>query len=225
MYFTFLTGDLNFKDYGGKWISDLQHNAVGGYNFAYVIDLINIHECTGETDGDKYNVSVEMVAPSEVSQETKQRAVACYCEDEAFDDMYWERQISILSEYGTTATLESYAGNNFTKLLNEAKAYCKSIDPNDVLDNQANQIGSTNRDFLRGDSLAGMERHRNLEEVTKAVTGRNEDNTAVEVNQSKLTSDCFIIQMFGPDRCKTCEYRDNHEECGGMEIRKKLKMV
>jgi len=41
------------------------------------------------------------------------------------------------------------------------------------------------------------------------------------VNQSDLTSECWIIQMFGIDECKTCEYF-NTDECGGQEIRKRI---
>ena len=225
MKFTFLTGDMDFSEYGGKWISTKQHHKVNGYDFAYVIDLTNMHEATGDEDGTKYVVTVEMIAPDEVPQNEKENAMSGYGFEETFDKLDWRMQIEVLSSYGTSAKLESFNGNNFDKLLREAKAYCKDLEPNDVLDDFCNAIGSTNRDFLRGDIMAGLQRYNDLKEVTKSVVARNEDNTAVSVDQGKLTSDCFWIQMFGPDRCKTCEYRDNHEECGGMEMRKKLKMV
>ena len=41
------------------------------------------------------------------------------------------------------------------------------------------------------------------------------------IDQSKLTSECWGIQIAGIERCKTCEYLDT-EECGGKEIRKRL---
>lgn len=37
-----------------------------------------------------------------------------------------------------------------------------------------------------------------------------------EIDQSTLTSDCWMIQFNGLDACKTCEFR-NTKECGGGE--------
>lgn len=42
------------------------------------------------------------------------------------------------------------------------------------------------------------------------------------VEQSKLTSDCFFVQVFGLSRCEVCEFRDT-DECGGKEIIEKIK--
>lgn len=41
------------------------------------------------------------------------------------------------------------------------------------------------------------------------------------INQKKLTSDCWIIQIEGIEACKKCSYF-NTEECGGKEILKTL---
>jgi len=43
-----------------------------------------------------------------------------------------------------------------------------------------------------------------------------------EINQSKLTSDCWMIQFKGLEACKNCEFK-NTDECGGGETLKKLK--
>jgi len=39
------------------------------------------------------------------------------------------------------------------------------------------------------------------------------------IKQSELTSECWGIQMAGPEKCETCEFRDT-PECGGQDIRK-----
>jgi hypothetical protein len=39
------------------------------------------------------------------------------------------------------------------------------------------------------------------------------------MNQSDLTSECWVIQMWGIDECKHCVFLDT-DECGGKEIRK-----
>ena len=41
------------------------------------------------------------------------------------------------------------------------------------------------------------------------------------VNQDSLTSECWLIQIYGVDTCNTCEYL-NTEECGGQDIRKRM---
>lgn len=41
------------------------------------------------------------------------------------------------------------------------------------------------------------------------------------IDQSKLTSECWLIQFNGLVACDTCEYL-NHKECGGKKIRKRL---
>ena len=41
------------------------------------------------------------------------------------------------------------------------------------------------------------------------------------MKSSDLTSECWLIQMFGIKSCETCEVL-NMDECGGKEIRKKL---
>lgn len=42
-----------------------------------------------------------------------------------------------------------------------------------------------------------------------------------EINQSELTSDCWMIQMQGLAACKECEFL-NTDECGSKDILKKL---
>jgi len=43
-----------------------------------------------------------------------------------------------------------------------------------------------------------------------------------QVDQSTLTSDCFVIQIEGPSACTTCEYLNKPRLCGGMKIRARL---
>lgn len=42
-----------------------------------------------------------------------------------------------------------------------------------------------------------------------------------EIDQSKLTSDCFLIQFDGLSACENCEAL-NTVDCGGQTIRKQL---
>lgn len=42
-----------------------------------------------------------------------------------------------------------------------------------------------------------------------------------EINQSTLTSECWLIQFNGLEACTNCEFL-NKRNCGGKAIRKKL---
>ena len=42
-----------------------------------------------------------------------------------------------------------------------------------------------------------------------------------EIDQTKLTSDCWLIQFSGLSACETCEAKDT-PDCGGQTIRKRL---
>lgn len=42
-----------------------------------------------------------------------------------------------------------------------------------------------------------------------------------EINQSELTSECWLIQMQGLYACESCDLL-NTEECGGQEILKRI---
>lgn len=39
------------------------------------------------------------------------------------------------------------------------------------------------------------------------------------IKQNELTGECWFVQVWGTEKCKTCEFRDS-EDCGGQEIRK-----
>ena len=41
------------------------------------------------------------------------------------------------------------------------------------------------------------------------------------MKQSDLTSECWLIQMWGTTVCETCEVL-NTPECGGQELRRKM---
>ena len=42
------------------------------------------------------------------------------------------------------------------------------------------------------------------------------------IKQSELTAECWLVQIWGSDVCKTCDVR-NTSECGGKHIRKTKK--
>ncbi len=53
------------------------------------------------------------------------------------------------------------------------------------------------------------------------INGRLVIQESKEVDQSKLTSDCWLIQLEGLKACDRCQYL-NKRDCGGKAIRKSL---
>lgn len=39
------------------------------------------------------------------------------------------------------------------------------------------------------------------------------------INQSHLSSECWLVQFWGLEQCETCEAKDT-PDCGGQEIRR-----
>lgn len=154
MNFSFLTGDVDWQIHGGSFISPKQNN--GNFDYALVLNIINMHEATGEMDADKYNVSISAVAPSEVPKETQDRSL----EDDStpFNELSWEMQIELLSEYGVSSSLWTASGNNYKKLMKEARIEADTITMmfGFYMDRIQNGIGSNGWDFIKGDTLAGL---------------------------------------------------------------------
>ena len=40
------------------------------------------------------------------------------------------------------------------------------------------------------------------------------------IREDDLTSECWKIQVFGPQACYSCEFRDKTQQCSGVNIRK-----
>jgi hypothetical protein len=55
----------------------------------------------------------------------------------------------------------------------------------------------------------------------KIVDGKLVVENTKEIDQSTLTSECWLIQFNGLDACKTCECLGK-KDCGGKNIRKRL---
>jgi hypothetical protein len=56
----------------------------------------------------------------------------------------------------------------------------------------------------------------------KVNNGHVKNTKSIEVDQNKLTADCWMIQLEGAKACEKCKHRDQPHNCGGMAIRKKL---
>lgn len=160
--FRFLTGDMNWQKYGGKFISRKLNN--GEFNYWLVMDVINWEEATGEKlGGATYNVSLYSVSPSEAGQDHLDSAFRC-CgldgEEQAELRSNPLVQVECLTSYGTHAQIWTSNGSNLRKLMHEAReqATIASSLYGFYMDKTENRIGSTGWEMQRGDINSAIDR-------------------------------------------------------------------
>lgn len=79
-----------------------------------------------------------------------------------------------------------------------------------------NRAGMTGLELLHDDVESAIKRAKQETETrTIHVSGNASTRT---VSHKDMTGECLIVQTWGLDRCKDCEYR-NDKECGGKRIR------
>jgi hypothetical protein len=170
---TELSGDINWEDYGGKWCYRDPNNR----QHFYVIDHVNLIDAMGERDVeaggfDTHVSTVYLVDLGDTDPETVKSAMECCGLD--FDD--WmnpptveERELAIvdcLVGYGAAAPMgeESHPHRADVARAN-ARRMVEAIVSNParregLLDRPVNRIGSTAREYARGDLDSAMSRAR-----------------------------------------------------------------
>ena len=149
--FKFLTGDVNWHDYGGIFLSQKQNN--GDFDFWYAIRAENWIDLVGEREAPAtYCVSLLSVSIEEAGEDNLQQALR-FCGLEEEEDITDEMKIEALLAYGVFARLWEGNGNNINKLMREARrqSMLASTIYGFFMDRQQNAIGNTGWDFQRGD--------------------------------------------------------------------------
>ena len=126
MRFSFLTGDMNYTTYGGKWISTRQNN--GEFDYYFVIELLNWRETVGEreTPPETYNVSLSVVSPQQAEKEIPHALDCCGITEEMLSAATGNGQrdtalVEALHSYGVYTPVWSKDGNNWRTLMREAR--------------------------------------------------------------------------------------------------------
>lgn len=151
--FKFLTGDVNWMEYGGKWISNKQNN--GDFDYWLVMEFINMDEACGRDNKGqpRYHVELSAVSPDQAGPENLKKAFECcgWTEEHQQNPII---QVEALSSYGVVAVVWSQAGSNAHKLLKEGRKAAQfqgSMLFGFSMDAPKNKIGTTGWEALRGD--------------------------------------------------------------------------
>ena len=165
--FHFLTGDVSWKDFGGKWISQKLNN--GEFGYWLVLEHTNLYDSCGEREakemGGQYMITLYMVSPDQAGEENLKKALECSgMSDQEISSLNDEMKVEALVSYGISAQLWYTTGNNAHKQLQEGREHARIEGRDHVGDSLgkfANRMGHTKADFLKGDlSFETAEKNR-----------------------------------------------------------------
>jgi hypothetical protein len=167
MRFSFLTGDVNYTTYGGKWISPRQSN--GEFDYYFVIELLNWRETVGEREPppETYNVSLSVVSPQQAEKEIPHALECCGITEEMLATATDNGQrdtalVEALHSYGVYTPVWSKDGNNWRALMREARQEARQCEFlfGFYLDRPVNRIGTSGWESLRGDLTSALYREQ-----------------------------------------------------------------
>jgi hypothetical protein len=158
--FEFLVGDINWRDFWGKWISQKYNN--GDWDYWIVIEINNVEELGRESDC-THIVFVSSVSPEAAGKKNIEMALGCcgidlekHLDEDRnviLDQISDEMIVEALHTYGISALLWSDEGNDPDELLQAAKEQATAASSlfGFYMDGPKNRLGHTGWDFIRGD--------------------------------------------------------------------------
>jgi hypothetical protein len=154
-----LSGDINWKTFGAKWITKKLNN--GNFDYWLIVDFMSFLDATGEKIDGKYIYVIEIhaVAPSQVPNKEKDAAFrSMELENEDRSTMTEEQIAEVIESYGISANLRTLYGTNANKLMKEARKEINIVSRlfGFYMDRPENRIGSTGWDIIKGDLMAGL---------------------------------------------------------------------
>lgn len=167
--FKFLTGDVNWKEYGGKFVSQRLANgndaegAVQGVDYDFHYWFVMDVRPNDSGDEPKYWVSLSVVSPEAADEKELQAAVRAQGIPDDELPKYLADQFFLMEslyDYGVCAVVWHSEGNNLGKLMKEARKEAQLAEMmfGFYMDRPQNALGSTGRDTVRGDLWAGAKR-------------------------------------------------------------------
>jgi hypothetical protein len=152
----FLTGDVNWEDYGGKFYRRVE-------TCFFIITVMNWFDTVGEDEAtDEFNVSVDVCDIAELNDANKKDLLQSCGWDGADEDdpLVWAE---IMHSYGMKAPLWDANGDDIDSLMSEAKMEGDALIEDSAefeerMNRPVNAIGSTAREYMKGDLNSAMDR-------------------------------------------------------------------
>jgi hypothetical protein len=179
--FKFLTGDLNWLQYGAKWVSQKLNN--GDFDYFLVIDFRNMDEDMGRHNRGhpKYWAGLSAVSPQQAGEKNIQAAFDCrgITKVKMFD-VSELNQVDCLHDYSGFVGLWNGKCNNARALLRQARREAQVCEGlfGFYMDRPVNQIGTTGWEAIKGDlNSATAPHHRQRERHGKHYGQNARDQT------------------------------------------------
>lgn len=162
--------DVNWENHGGLWAKKVgeEYYFVRYYGDEYESEL-------GKT------ASLSLVSPKEVKESDLQSALS-FTGHEKEESISGIEVAYSLHEYGIKAPLEDFTAKTPLIARSQAFKYAEQLlksskELNKRLNKVVNKIGSTAKDFMKGDSLAGLKRY--TDKVVLSGKAPNEEKNLV----------------------------------------------
>lgn len=157
----FLTGDVNWEDHGGCWISQRLSNGEFWYWLVRSLDILSEEWDDAIDDYRKtYYCKLAVVAPSQFKE--KDSAMRSPGIEKAWDELDEHWQVEAVFSYSGGATIHQCQGEDYQDLFDEIQVEARqsSVLFGFQMDTAQNALGSSGWDFLKGDPLAGLNKRR-----------------------------------------------------------------
>jgi hypothetical protein len=193
----------------------------GDTGYWWVLNSTDLVSACGEEEAAEMSGSKRMLIMgelslvpdrSQVSEEILKKVMDCsdWVEDIEDDEMW----VDMAYMYGLRVLVNHAFGVTDESALKKAlRGACVSLEgPVDhLLDMPVNKLGQTGHELLKQDLSSCLER--------ASFAGSESPVLCRQVKQSNMSSECWLVQIWGLSYCKTCEVRGT-AECGGQNIRK-----
>jgi hypothetical protein len=160
MKFKFLTGDVNWMEYGGKFVSSKLRGK--GFDYWMVIDFTNMDDACGDDNNGrpKYHAELSSVSPQQAGRDNLMKAFESCGASEGEVGCGDLIKVEVLHSYGIRGLLWQGDGNNANTLLKTAKAEAALAHSgiSSAMNKPVNRIGTTAMEAMSGDILGGLAR-------------------------------------------------------------------
>jgi hypothetical protein len=189
---TDLGSDVSWEDYGGKW------GRKGPDGAWYVVRFDNLEDAMGRDAPHKFScdvLRVDLRQIPEKEQESARRCVGLDLEEYGDPAVREVAQVEACVSYGTYAPLDNFEGDKYPARLRadarrKAEEYMRDAKALDTaLDRPVNAIGSTARDFGRGDIMAGLNRYADDVAMGKDPGDNTAKNLMLKISHGILAKD------------------------------------
>lgn len=204
----------------------LRARRAGGTGYWWTLASTDLVSACGENEATEISGSRQMPIMGELRLVPSKAEVSEEQQNEVLKSVGWEDApdteeawVKMAHTYGLSVPIHhAFGGTNESALRRTLKEACVDLDGSvdHILDRIVNRIGQTGREHLAGDMDSCLKR---AAEAAAKPQPSLAASVVRRVKQKNLSSECWLVQIWGLDYCKTCEYR-NSAECGGKNIRK-----